>query len=169
MLSALLRSGTLTAVVVALAGCGGGGGDEQAASSGERARGDGVTEAQWRAEVNKLCASNHLAAERLVRQLQAKDLSEKELTIQVLRRSAKMEGDMLDDLGAIPAPASIQPQFDRFVDRLGDALPLFQKLADAIEQGQNDPELTTAAARLAADTRPFATQHGLTRCLPDQN
>jgi hypothetical protein len=162
MLSALLRCGTLTVVAVALASCGGGGDDDAAGGSGP-------TEAQWRAELSRLCTSNHLATERLGRQVAAEGLSEKETTVRILRRAVEVERPFLDRLAAIRAPAAIQPEFDRFTDRLHDALPLFEDLADAFEQGTNDPELTTRAAKLAADTRPFATEHRLTACLPDQN
>ena len=67
----------------------------------------------------------------------------------------------------MPAPPELQEDFDRFVDRIRETLPLFERLADTTREGREDPELTTELAGVAADTRPFATEHGLNDCLTD--
>jgi hypothetical protein len=93
--------------------------------------------------------------------------SGREAAAEVLRRSIPKERSLIAKLRDVQAPGSIESAYRRFVGRLSDALPLYERLADTVRRGQRDPELVTKFARLAADTRPFATRHGLSKCLAD--
>ena len=74
---------------------------------------------------------------------------------------------LLERLGGVRAPHVLQDDFESFVETLRASLPLFEDLIAVVRENRNDPELNTELARVAADTRPFATEHKLLACLPD--
>lgn len=72
-------------------------------------------------------------------------------------------------LRALKPPRADAAEWKRFLDRVEDAAALFPSLARAIRSsdGAKLNELNTKLSRIAADTRPFAEQYGLGRCLPE--
>jgi hypothetical protein len=86
---------------------------------------------------------------------------------EVLERSMPLQERLLDRMAAVQAPADLQGEFDRFVEGVRESLPLFQRLADTVRAEKNDPELNTELLEVAAETRPFATEHRLNNCLTD--
>lgn len=147
-------------------GCGGHDGSPEGGGS-PGGGGSAVSESQWRDRVNAICLDNDRAVKRVVADVRSSASNAREAAAEVLERSISTERDLLERLGAVQAPASIEPDYRRFVGRIEDALPLFHRLSRAIRAGRDDPDLETRFARIAADTRPFATRHGLTQCLPD--
>jgi hypothetical protein len=69
----------------------------------------------------------------------------------------------------VEAPGDLRAGYTEFLDRIEASLPLYEQLVEDVRRSRNDPELTTRFAQVAAETRPFATEHGLTDCLPDQS
>ena len=143
-----------------LAACGG---DDKDEASGER------TEQAWAAEVNAVCRDNQEATRGTADEVRETGLGQREATAEVLARSVPIERRLLARLGKVPAPAALERDYTRFLDRLGDTLPLLGQLATVVRENREDPELTTKLTKIAADTRPFATKHRLTACLPDAN
>ena len=153
-LAALLLSGSLL-----LAGCGG---DDSSSSSsgGER---------EWAGEVADVCRQSEKAAAEAAAEGRQKGLEQGELIAYVLDESVPIQKDLVADLDAIEAPADLQDDYDQFVDRLRDGLPLYEQLADAVRENKRNPELEAEFEQLGQDTRPFAEEHDLKACLADQN
>ena len=149
---ALLLSGSLL-----IAGCGGG--DESSAT----------TEKEWAGEVTDVCRKSEDAARKAAAKGQRKGLGQQELIAYVLDESVPIQKDLVEDLDAIEAPEDIQDDYDQFVGRLREGLPLFEQLADAVRENKRDPELEAKFKQLGQDTRPFAEEHGLKACLADQS
>ena len=85
----------------------------------------------------------------------------------VIERSIPVQEDLLGRLREVEVPGDVREDYTAFLDRIESSLPLFDDLAEAVRRNREDPELTTEFAQIAADTRPFANEHGLTECLPD--
>jgi hypothetical protein len=149
---ALLLSGSLL-----IAGCGGG--DESSAT----------TEKEWAGEVTDVCRKSEDAARKAAAKGQQKGLGQQELIAYVLDESIPIQKNLVEDLDAIEAPEDIQDDYDQFVSRLREGLPLFEQLADAVRENKRDPELEAKFKQLGQDTRPFAEEHGLKACLADQS
>jgi hypothetical protein len=126
-----------------------------------------ASEREWAAEVNSICRENRDRVGELVNEVRAEGLTRNEAAAEVLERSRGMQEELLERMGAVGTPADLQGDFDRFLDELRDSLPLFERLADAVRAGRNDPELNTELLQVAARTRPFASEHGLHNCLTD--
>ena len=152
---ALLLSGSLL-----IAGCGGG--DDSSSSSGA------TTEKEWAGEVADVCRKSEDAAKQAAEEGQRKGLGQQELIAYVLDESVPIQKDLVEDLDGIEAPEDIQGDYDQFVGRLREGLPLFEQLADAVRENKRDPELEAEFKQLGQDTRPFAEEHGLKACLADQ-
>ena len=153
---ALLVSGSLL-----IAGCGGG--DDSSSSSGA------TTEKEWAGEVADVCRKSEAAAKKAATEGQQKGLGQQELIAYVLDESIPIQKNLVEDLDAIEAPEDIQDDYDQFVSRLREGLPLFEQLADAVRENKRDPELEAKFKQLGQDTRPFAEEHGLKACLADQS
>ncbi len=147
----LLLSGSLL-----IAGCGGG--DESS----------GTTEKEWAGKVADVCRKSEDAARKAATEGQQKGLGQQELIAYVLDESVPIQKNLVDDLDAIEAPGDIQDDYDQFVGRLREGLPLFEQLADAVRENKRDPELEAEFKQLGQDTRPFAEEHGLKACLADR-
>jgi hypothetical protein len=76
---------------------------------------------------------------------------------------------LFGELEAVPAPEAIQDDYAAWVKRLRASLPLFEQIGESIRKNQADPDLEAEVKDLAADTRPFALEHHLKACLPDQS
>jgi hypothetical protein len=140
------------------AGCGG---DDDSDSNAD------VSERKWAAQINAICRENRDRVGQLVLDVRGEGLRGDEAGAEVLERSQAIQEELLDRMAAVDAPDDLQDEFDRFLDQLRDSLPLFDRLADAVRAGKNDPELNTELLQVAARTRPFATEHGLNNCLTD--
>ena len=151
---ALLLSGSLL-----IAGCG----DDSSSSSGA------TTEKEWAGEVTDVCRKSEDAARKAAAKGQQKGLGQQELIAYVLDESIPIQKNLVEDLDAIEAPEDIQDDYDQFVSRLREGLPLFEQLADAVRENKRDPELEAEFKELGQDTRPFAEEHGLKACLADQS
>ena len=162
-IAALLLSGSLL-----LAGCGGGE-KSSSSSSSSAATADPVDEKEWAGEVADVCRKGEKAAEKAAAEGQQKGLEQGELIAYVLDESVPIQKNLVEDLDAIEAPEDLQDDYDQFVDRLRDGLPLYEQLADAVRENKRNPELEAEFEQLVQDTRPFAVKHGLKACLADQN
>jgi hypothetical protein len=150
----------LSCSAIALAACGGDDGDD----SPEPNR---VREDEWAAQVNEICRDNRDRSLAIAAEVRNEGLTGNQAAAEVLERAQPLQDELIEDVAEVPAPPELQEDFDRFVDRIRDTLPLFERLAEATREGREDPELNTALIEVAADTRPFATEHGLTDCLTD--
>ena len=150
----------LSCCAVALGACGGNGGDD-------RPEPNGVREDEWAAEVNEICRENRDRSIAIATEVGREGLTGNEAAAEVLERAQPLQEELIEKVAGVPAPPELQEDFDRFVDRIRETLPLFERLADTTREGREDPELNMELAEVAADTRPFATEHGLTDCLTD--
>jgi len=89
----------------------------------------------------------------------------------VLDKSVPVQRRMVGQLAGVEAPEKISEDYNFFVERLRQSLPLFKQLADAVRDNdeQAGAVIQPQLEDLAADTRPFALKHGLRACLPDQS
>ena len=162
----LLISGSLLA-----AGCGGG--DETSSSSTPTptatATAAGPSKEAWAAEVTSICKENQRESRKVIAEVQGEGLRGDELAVEVLDRSIPYQRRLVDELAAVQAPGEIAEDYDAFVERLRQALPLLRQLRDAVRKPKQYPALEQQFRDLAADTRPFALEHGLRECLPDQS
>jgi len=73
-------------------------------------------------------------------------------------------------LRALKPPRNDARGWNRFLHRIEDAAALFPSLARAIRSsdGAKLSELNTKFSRIAAETRPYAEQYGLGKCLPER-
>ncbi len=150
----------LSCCAVALAACGSDDGDDSPEPNG-------VREDEWAAQVNEICRKNRDRSLAIAAEVRNEGLTGNEAAAEVLERAQPLQQELIDEVGDVPAPAALQEDFNRFVDRIRETLPLFERLADATREGREDPELNTQLLQGAAETRPFATEHGLTDCLTD--
>jgi LPS sulfotransferase NodH len=126
-----------------------------------------ASEREWAAEVNSICRENRDRVGELVNEVRAEGLTRNEAAAEVLERSQGTQEELLDRMAAVDTPEDLRGDFDRFINQIRDSLPLFERLADAVRAGKNDPELNTELLEVAARTRPFATEHDLNNCLAD--
>jgi hypothetical protein len=143
------RAGLVTLLVAALAGCGDSDGDEPSRD-------------EFVAAANRICRE---ANERI-----AGIASETDDPVEVLERGTEAYRPYLDRLRDLGPPADLRDDWDAFLGGVEDAFALFPRLAAATRSRDREElsELTTRFAQIAGDTRPFAQQHGLDDCLPDQ-
>lgn len=157
---ALLISGCLL-----FSGCGGGDDAEPAAKGTP----DPAEEKAWAGKVTGVCRDAESAAKKTAADAQEQGLQGRELVAEVLEKSIPVQRGLIDDLDAIDAPEQIQGDYDQFVSTLRDGLPLYEKLAKAVRENDQDPQLEKDLKQLGEKTRPFAVEHGLDECLPDQS
>ncbi|MGI8622687.1 MAG: hypothetical protein ACR2NB_04165 [Solirubrobacteraceae bacterium] len=142
--------------------CCGGGKDKPGSSPS-----GGTSERTWAAQVNAVCRGNKAEVGKIVAKIRAEGLGQREASAALFDRSVPVERRLLDRIGKVPAPKALQAAFGRFVGRLRATLPLFPDIAATVRANKTNPELSTKLLQIAADTRPFATQHKLLACLPD--
>lgn len=155
---------------LAVAGCGGddsgggGGGGSQPAKQDS-----GPTESEWAADVTKVCKELQTDSQQVVKDVQKEGLGQRETAAESVDRSVPVVRKRLDELKAIEAPQDLQNEYDAFIGKLDATVDLFPQIADAVRANKEDPELTSKIRKAAQDTRPFALQHNLKACLPDQS
>lgn len=144
----------------ALVACGG---DDESPPAGA----EGRTKAEWADEVNATCREGNAEARRIVGQVRKEKLSPVAFAAESLERSAPATRRILERQRAIEAPPSLRSDFSRYISDLEDAVTLIAQFAEAIRSQREDRvrAFQRRFKRVAAETRPFAIEHGLTDCL----
>jgi hypothetical protein len=152
----------LVLIVTAAAGCGGGDDDPT---------GDFV------AEANGICREGEERLQAVTREQQeaAQDLDSLEkqqaAVATALEETAEAYAPYMERLRALEPPPELERTWTTFLDGVERAFDLIPDLADATRAGDRDRlrELSEEFTRIARETRPFAEQHGLDDCLPDES
>ena len=168
MRSSFRSFGAALVLSLALAGCGG---DEEPAAENAKPTDTATTsqvDTSWTAEVEEACRQSKRLIEETAARARRKGGSRREVAARILQGSIPAQRDTFDFLGTIDdVPADIEPEYDRWVGRLRSTLPLTKQLADDVRAGREDERLTAKFEEIAAQTRPFAEEHGLDACLAD--
>jgi hypothetical protein len=144
-------------LVAAAAGCGGS--DDDAPSREDFA-----------GSANRICREAEAKVNEIAEQTRARPgLDPDEAAIEVLERGTEAYRPYMDRLRDLAAPEDLRDDWDAFLDGVQEAFDLFPRLAAATRSRDREElsELTTRFAQIAGDTRPFAQEHGLTDCLPE--
>jgi hypothetical protein len=144
-----------------LAGCGG---DDRAS-----------TEA-FVADANRICREGEARLQEVTREQQeaAGELDsleeQQEAVASALERSAEAYAPYMERLRALKPPSDLAEPWTSFLDGVERAFDLIPELADATRGNDRDRlrELSEEFTRIARETRPFAEEHRLDDCLPDQ-
>jgi len=150
-----------TCCSLALVSCGD---DEEPAASGSGSGADG----DWVAEVNKICRQNRDETQRIAAEVQEDVGTGAKATAEIIDRSTDSSKALIGDLRDIEPPADVSEDYTAFLDQIEEGTDLYPELADSIREGKEDPELAKQFEELANQTRPFAQEHRLTDCVPDQ-
>jgi hypothetical protein len=152
----------LVLALTALAGCGG--------------SDDPQTE-DFVAQANRICREGAERLEAVMREQQqaAQDLDSLEkqqaAVATALERTAEAYEPYMQRLRALEPPSELEREWTTFLDGVGRAFDRIPELADATRAGDRERlrELSEEFTRIARETRPFAEQHGLDDCLPDES
>ena len=152
----------LVLALTGVAGCGGGGDPETT---------------DFEADANRICREGEERLQAVTRELQqsAGNLDSPEeqqaAVAEALEETAQAYEPYMDRLRALEPPSELEGDWSRFLDGVQDAFDLIPELADATRAGDRDRlrRLSERFARIARETRPFAEQHGLDDCLPDES
>ncbi len=151
----------LAVALTVLSGCGGG---------------DDSETTEFVAEANRICREGEERLQEVTReqQQQAEELDSLE------KRQAAV-GDALEETAAayepymqrlreLEPPSELEDSWTGFLDGVQRAFDLIPDLADATRSGNRDRlrELSEEFTEIARETRPFAEQHRLDDCLPDE-
>ena len=147
---------------VALVSCGG---DDEEPATGS---GSGSGDADWTDEVNAICRQNRDDTQRIAAEVQEDVGTGVKATAEIIDRSTDSSKALIGDLRDIEPPDDISEDYDAFLDRIEEGTDLYPELADSIRERKEDPELAKQFEELANQTRPFAQEHELTDCVPDQ-
>jgi hypothetical protein len=148
-----------------------GGDDEEPATSGsggteESSSGGGSND--WVKQVNAICKRNEQETQKLAAQVQEDiQATDEKLSAAIIERSVPLQEELLGELGEIEPPEELAADYDAFLDRIGDGVDLFPRLAESIRSGKEDQELAGEFEEVANETRPFAQEHGLDACIPE--
>ena len=145
-----------------LAGCGGG---------GDRDTADFV------ADANRICREGAERLEAVTReqQQQAQNLDSLEkqqaAVADALEETADAYAPYLERLRTLEPPSELEQDWTSFLDGVESAFDRIPELADATRAGDRGRlrQLSEEFTRIARETRPFAEQHGLDDCLPDES
>ena len=122
----------------------------------------------WVAEVNKICRQNRDETQQIAAEVQEDVGTGAKATAEIIDRSTDSSKALIGDLRDIEPPADVSEDYSAFLDQIEEGTDLYPELADSIREGKEDPELTKQFEELASQTRPFAQEHRLTDCVPDQ-
>jgi hypothetical protein len=161
------------ACAVCLVACGGGD-DEEPVPAGSGS-GDATEESSsgggsedWTAQVNAVCRRNQRETQKIAAEAQEEGgATDEELTATVIERSVPLQEQLLAELDDVEPPEDVADDYDSFLDRIGDGVDLFPRLAGSVRSGKEDQELAEEFGKIADETRPFAQEHGLDACIPD--
>jgi hypothetical protein len=153
-----MKRTVLALLLVALAaGCGGS--DDDAPSGDEFAD-----------SANRICREAEARIAEIVEETRGRaGLDPDEAAIEVLERGTEAYGPYMDRLRDLTPPEDLRGEWESFLDGVQEAFDLFPRLAAATRSRDREElsELTTRFAQIAGDTRPFAQEHGLADCLPE--
>ena len=151
----------LVLALAAAAGCGGGEDRETADFIGE---------------ANRICREGEERLQEVTReqQRQAQDLDSLEkqqaAVADALEETAAAYEPYMERLRDLEPPSELGDSWTGFLDGVERAFDLIPDLADATREGDRDRlrQLSEEFTEIARETRPFAEQHGLDDCLPDE-
>jgi hypothetical protein len=88
-----------------------------------------------------------------------------------LEETADAYAPYLERLRALEPPSELEQDWTSFLDGVESAFDQIPELADATRAGDRGRlrQLSEEFTRIARETRPFAEQHGLDDCLPDES
>jgi hypothetical protein len=147
----------------ALASCGD---EEETATTGSG--GDGAGHGDWVAEVNRICRQNQADTQQIAEDVQDEVGTGAKATAEIIDRSTESTGELLDQLRDVETPGDVSDDYTAFLDRIEEGMELYPQLADSIRERKEDPELARQFEEIGDDTRPFAQEHGLGDCVPEQ-
>jgi hypothetical protein len=139
--------------LVLLAGCGGGDDSRR-------------TKKQFVADANRICREGEARIAEVARDGAA---TSRRAIADRLEATAREYEPYLERLRELEPPGELEQGWSRFLDGVGEAFDLIPPLADATRERDRETlsELTTKFSQIAADTRPFAQENGLSDCLPE--
>jgi hypothetical protein len=146
MCARMVRTAAAVALLLAaLAGCGGS---------------DGADE--FAADANRICREGEARLAEVVEEA-GSDASA------VLERGTEAYEPYMARLRRLRPPEDLREDWTAFLDRVQEAFDLFPRLAEATRtaDAQELSELAERFEAIASATRPFAEQHGLDDCLPE--
>jgi hypothetical protein len=151
----------LTLVLLVLAGCGGG---------------DNSSTEDFVADANRICREGGQRLQEVTREQQEAagrpdSLEEQQQAVaDALEATAEAYAPYMDRLRALEPPSDLAEPWTEFLDGVERAFDLIPDLADATRGNDRDRlrELSTEFTRIARETRPFAEEHRLDDCLPDE-
>ena len=146
---------------LALVSCGD---DEEPAGGGSGADGNG----DWVTEVNRICRQNQEDTQRIAAEVQEDVGTGAKATAEIIDRSTESSGELLGELREVKAPDDVSDDYESFLDQIEDGIALYPQLADSIRERKEDPALAERFEAIAGETRPFAQEHGLSDCVPEQ-
>ena len=153
-----------TCCSLALVSCGD---DEEPAGGGSGADGGGGN-GDWVAEVNRICRQNQEDTQRIAAEVQEDVGTGAKATAEIIDRSTESSGELLGELREVETPDDVSDDYESFLGEIENGIDLYPQLADSIREGKEDPELAKQFEAIASETRPFAQEHGLTDCVPEQ-
>lgn len=151
----------LAVAVTVLAGCGGGNDSETT---------------EFVADANRICREGEERLQEVTREQQQRaeklDSLEKQQAAvgDALEETAAAYQPYMERLRELAPPSELEDSWTSFLDGVERAFDLIPDLADATRSGDRDRlrELSEEFTQIARETRPFAEQHGLDDCLPDE-
>jgi hypothetical protein len=147
---------------LALASCGG---DDEEPATGS---GSGSGNGDWTAEVNAICRKNRDETQRIAAEVQQDSGTGAKATAEIIDRSTDSSKALIGDLRDVDTPDDVSDDYEAFLDSIEEGTDLYPRLADAIRENKEDKDLTQQFESIANETRPFAKEHGLTDCVPDE-
>jgi hypothetical protein len=145
---------------LALVSCG----DDEEPAGADGAGGNG----DWVAEVNRICRRNQEDTQRIAAEVQEDVGTGAKATAEIIDRSTESSGELVGALRDVETPDDVSDDYSAFLDQIESGIDLYPQLADSIREGKEDPGLAEQFEALASGTRPFAEEHGLNDCVPDQ-
>ena len=149
-------------VLTVLAGCGG---DDEPST------------ADFVADANQICREGEEELQQVTSEQQqaAQDLDSLEeqqaAVAKALEETAEAYEPYMDRLQQLEPPAELEEQWTSFLEGVERAFDLIPDLADATRSGDREQlrELSEEFTQIARETRPFAQEHELDDCLPDES
>jgi predicted nuclease with TOPRIM domain len=132
--------------------------------------------AEFVAEANRICREGEERLQAVTREQQQQagelDSLEKQqaAVADALEKTAAAYEPYMERLRALEPPSEIEDSWANFLDGVERAFDKIPELADATRAGDRDRlrALSEEFTQIARETRPFAEQHGLDDCLPDE-
>jgi hypothetical protein len=119
-------------------------------------------------EANRICREGEAKVAEIVREARRTGDPE-EVTADALQQASDAYEPLLVRLRDLDPPADLREDWNRFLDGVDEAFALFPRLAEATRtaDGAELAELADRFEEIAGETRPFAEEHDLDDCLPE--